>query len=55
MLGEDGEPIGSLGTGEAVWHTDMSYLPRPPKAAMLYALKIPPVGGDTHFASMYAA
>ena len=24
---QDGVPIGSLGAGEAVWHTDMSYLP----------------------------
>ncbi len=55
VLGPDGQPIGSLGAGEAVWHTDMSYLPRPPKASMLYALEIPPAGGDTHFASMYAA
>jgi taurine dioxygenase len=55
VLGSDGQPIGSLGNGEAVWHTDMSYLPRPPKASMLYALEIPPSGGDTHFASMVAA
>src|SRR5207244_3292242 len=32
----NGEPIGSLGAGEAVWHTDMSYLELPPKASMLY-------------------
>ena len=32
----NGEPIGSLGDGEAVWHTDMSYLDLPPKASMLY-------------------
>ena len=51
----NGEAIGSLGAGEAVWHTDMSYLPDPPKASMLYALEIPPWGGDTSFCSMYAA
>ena len=51
---KDGEPIGSLGAGEAVWHTDMSYLPRPPKASALYALEIPAVGGDTEFINMYA-
>ena len=36
----NGEAIGSLGDGEAVWHTDMSYLDKPPKASMLYSLEI---------------
>jgi len=48
-----GEPIGSLGDGEAVWHTDMSYLDVPPKASMLYALEVPPTGGNTSFCTMY--
>jgi taurine dioxygenase len=52
---ENGVAIGSLGYGEAVWHTDMSYLREPPKASMLYALEIPPEGGDTSFVDMYAA
>lgn len=52
---ENGVTIGSLGAGEAVWHTDMSYLPSPPKASMLYALEIPDAGGDTSFCDMYAA
>ena len=52
---ENGVAIGSLGAGEAVWHTDMSYLPAPPKASLLYALEIPPSGGDTSFCDMYAA
>jgi len=52
---QDGVPIGSLGSGEAVWHTDMSYLPHPPKASALYAIEVPPEGGDTWFCSMYAA
>jgi len=52
---ERGIPIGSLGAGEAVWHTDMSYLDSPPKASMLYALEVPPAGGDTHFCNMYRA
>jgi taurine dioxygenase len=49
----NGEPIGSLGDGEAVWHTDMSYLEVPPKASMLYALEVPPTGGNTSFCTMY--
>ena len=52
---ENGVPIGSLGAGEATWHTDMSYLEDPPKASMLYALEIPPGGGDTWFCNMYLA
>jgi taurine dioxygenase len=50
----NGEPIGSLGAGEAVWHTDMSYLDVPPMASMLYALEVPPSGGNTSFCSMVA-
>jgi taurine dioxygenase len=49
----NGEPIGSLGDGEAVWHTDMSYLEMPPKASLLYALEVPSAGGNTSFCSMY--
>jgi taurine dioxygenase len=52
---EKGTPIGSLGAGEAVWHTDMSYQEIPPKASMLYALAVPPEGGNTYFCNMYAA
>lgn len=52
---ENGQPIGSLGSGEAVWHTDMSYLQDPPKASMLYALEIPPAGGNTYFCNMHRA
>ncbi len=50
---ENGVPIGSLGAGEAVWHTDMSYLEAPPKASMLYALEVPAAGGNTYFCNMY--
>jgi taurine dioxygenase len=52
---ENGAPIGSLGAGEATWHTDMSYLQDPPKASILYALEVPPSGGNTYFNSMYRA
>lgn len=37
------------------WHSDTTYTPLPPKATVLYAVDVPPVGGDTLFASMYLA
>ena len=37
-----------------VWHTDTTYLQEPPMATMLIARELPPVGGDTLFASNYA-
>ena len=52
---EQGRPIGNLGDGEAVWHADMTYVDMPPKAAMLYSLEVPPSGGNTYFADMFAA
>jgi taurine dioxygenase len=52
---ENGVPIGSLGAGEATWHTDMSYLQNPPKASILYALEVPSSGGNTYFNNMYCA
>ncbi|NQW08750.1 MAG: TauD/TfdA family dioxygenase [Alphaproteobacteria bacterium] len=53
--GADGKPIGSLGAGEAVWHTDMSYLDMPPDISMLNAVEVPPSGGDTWLCGMHAA
>jgi len=38
-----------------IWHSDTTYLDRPPAATLLIAREIPPAGGDTLFASMYAA
>jgi taurine dioxygenase len=55
VLDEKGAPIGALGAGEAVWHTDMSYLALPPDASMLYSLEVPPTGGDTWVLGMQAA
>ena len=46
--------IGVLGDGEAAWHTDMSYMDRPPPASVLYGLETPAEGGDTCYMSMYA-
>jgi len=55
VLDAKGDPIGALGAGEAVWHTDMSYLDTPPDASMLYSLEIPESGGNTWFCGMQAA
>ena len=55
VLDDKGAPIGALGAGEAVWHTDMSYLQEPPDASMLYSLEVPPSGGDTWVLGMQAA
>jgi taurine dioxygenase len=52
---EHGVAIGSLGSGEAAWHTDMSYLPEPPMASVLYALETPVTGGETGFTTMTGA
>ena len=41
--------------GAEGWHTDGAYDPVPFKATQLYALAIPDTGGDTLFASGYAA
>jgi taurine dioxygenase len=51
----DGQPIGGLGDGEAIWHADMTYVERPPMASILYALEVPPSGGDTYWANMVLA
>lgn len=52
---ENGKPVGSLGYGEAVWHTDMSYNDVTPSAALLYAEEVTKTGGETGFISMYWA
>ena len=38
-----------------IWHSDTVYLERPPMGTMLLAREVPPFGGDTLFANMYAA
>ena len=51
----DGKPIGSLGNGEAIWHTDSSLVETPPAAGLLHSVEVPPRGGSTHLLNMYAA
>jgi taurine dioxygenase len=52
---EDGMPMGNLGAGEAIWHTDMSYRDVPVSYAILHALELPADGGNTYFANQYLA
>ena len=39
----------------AYWHSDLSYMAGPSDATFLYALEVPPEGGDTIFADMIRA
>ncbi|MET4025043.1 taurine dioxygenase [Marinobacter sp. MBR-99] len=52
---EDGIPLGTLGNGEAEWHTDMSYLEITPGPTILHALEVTRTGGRTSLCNMYKA
>jgi taurine dioxygenase len=43
------------GQGADAWHTDNTFVPTPPSFTILQAVQLPPLGGDTCFANMYAA
>lgn len=54
------EPLGESDLGPtrgstSVWHSDTSFVDEPPGLTALRAVTLPPVGGDTCWASMYAA
>jgi len=51
---DDGTPTGFEDAGR-YWHSDLSYQKSPSLATMLYAIDIPPEGGDTMFVNMYRA
>ena len=52
---ENGEPIGALPDGEMMFHHDMIHAAVPSKGTLLYSVEIPSAGGNTLFASGYAA
>jgi taurine dioxygenase len=52
---ENGENIGALASGEAKWHTDSCYKPRPDTGSLLYALEVPEDGGKTAWANTQLA
>jgi len=39
----------------SVWHSDTSFVPEPPSFTALRAVRLPALGGDTCWSSMYAA
>ncbi len=49
------EPDEKAGIFAGNWHSDWSFLAQPPAGTILYGEIIPPVGGDTLFANLYAA
>jgi taurine dioxygenase len=49
------DQVNPKGEGADEWHSDNTFLSRPPMGSILRAEKLPAVGGDTCFASMYAA
>jgi taurine dioxygenase len=52
---ENGEPIGALPDGEMHFHHDMIHNEMPHNGTLLYSVEVPNQGGDTLFASGYAA
>jgi alpha-ketoglutarate-dependent 2,4-dichlorophenoxyacetate dioxygenase len=52
-LDNDGNPVdrSSSPVSNYRWHTDKSYYPVPPMLTALYAVEVPPRGGDTEFAN----
>lgn len=52
---KNGEFVHALPVGEMMFHIDQCYQPRPAKATILYAMKIPKTGGNTLFCDLERA
>ena len=50
----NGEHIGLSDAGK-YWHSDLAYMKQPSLGSILYALEVPPTGGDTLFTNMTRA
>ena len=55
IIDEGGKRRGSLGDGEAFWHTDSSFTETPISASLLHAVEVTEKGGETAFLNMYRA
>ena len=49
------DQVNPKGEGADEWHSDNTFMAQPPLGSILRAAQLPEVGGDTCFASMYAA
>lgn len=49
------DQVSPRGEGADEWHSDNTFMARPAMASILRAERLPPTGGDTCFASMFAA
>lgn len=52
VIKEADERTGVFGGG---WHTDLSFIERPPGGSVLCSIEVPPYGGDTLYSSQQAA
>lgn len=52
---QNGQALGGLGDGEAIWHSDMTYAGTVPMGAVLHSLEVPADGGNTYWSNLYMA
>jgi taurine dioxygenase len=55
VIGDNGQTEGLDEDGVIEWHSDFAWHRRPSIGSVLHGVVIPPIGGDTLFASMYTA